>query len=97
MKPYGHKYRCTEIIGKCNIVLARPDCMYIFLAGHALQIYDPNGTHQGQHRTWHLSAVMMKPSIKSLYVAVRLLTSIAVTIAARKNLIIDTDLFSDVE
>jgi hypothetical protein len=35
--------------------------------------------------------------MKCLYVAVRLLTSIAVIIAARKNLIIDTDLFSDVE
>jgi hypothetical protein len=44
-----------------------------------------------------ISAVTTKPSMKSLYVAVRLLTSIAVTIAARKNLIIDTDLFSDVE
>lgn len=36
--------------------------------------------------------------MKSLHIAVRLLASIAIAVAApKKNLIIDTDLFSDVE
>lgn len=36
--------------------------------------------------------------MKTLYITVRILMSIAVAIAAqKKNLIIDTDLFSDVE
>ena len=61
-------------------------------------LYMPFTVHNHQHqlRTRRFGA-FTKLRMKSLHVAITFITSVSLALAIRKNLIIDTDLFSDVE